>query len=1534
MTLAVFLFVATAACGSKNGGPTKIPTGGDYVGGDSNNQPHCGNRIIEGLEVCDLDNLAEETCSSQGSAGTGLTCAADCMSFNTSLCSTTSVCGNSRIDGNERCDGTLLDGETCGSLGFSGGLLRCADGCMAFDTSMCTVSSQCGNNTREGGEVCDGTDLADNSCLDFDFDGGTLACKRDCGGFNFDACVGQNECGNNTLEPPEVCDGSRLDNKTCRSLGYSAGILGCNSDCMAFDTTACTTDAVCGDDTVEGPELCDGMDLADKSCSDFGFTGGRLDCAANCLSFVTHGCTAIDCGNNTIEPGELCDGTALGRETCATQGFIQGNLACAANCLGFNTTGCSGTAVCGDDNAEGRELCDGEDLAGQSCVSLGFRSGTLACNPECTGFDTTACVGEQRTCGNEVADGLEICDGDDWAAGPDCSAFGMGTGVATCSAACTPLFTNCQVTDLCAAQNWYDDGVCDACELLGGTVDGDCTRLCNQADGECAEYFDSLTNVWTCQHLGLHDPDCGDCGNNAVEGAELCDGTDPGQYLCEDYGYVGGDIGCKDDCTPNFTTCVPPICGDDAAEGWEPCDGVDVRGYGCEDAGFSGGELRCLPGCEYFDFSACTESQCNNGSLETGELCDGALLDGYGCDVLGLGGTGLACAAGCAKLDVTACSAAPVIGTCGDGILNGLELCEDDEFAFGTDACADSDLGDGTLTCVGCMPSFAGCATADFCAAQEYYNDGYCDACELLGGTVDPDCTDLCGVADGVCVEYFDSAVNAWTCRHLGLVDPDCGRCGNDIMEASEICDGDDSGGYGCVDFGFTGGELGCRADCTPDFSACTATTCGSNTVEGEEVCDGTDLKDVTCQILGFSGGDLGCAEDCSAYDLSNCTSVGCGNDEIEPGELCDGVDLGGQSCSALGFSGGDLACSGGCDAFVTDGCTGVSLCGDGIRNGDEICDGDEWYVGPDCESFNMGAGTAACTIGCTADFSDCDISDLCEANNWYNDDWCDACDLMGGVVDPDCGIVCASDGYCADLFDSITGVWTCQHLGLVDPDCGTCGNNVLEGNEYCDSDQLGGESCEAWGFSDGTLDCAADCTLNFNGCGVVQCGNDQIEAGELCDGTAVNGLTCVDFGFGNGTVICDSSCDGYNTAGCFGAIATSCGDGIANGLEFCDGDDWLVDSSCAGLDLGTGTIGCTETCTLDLTTCSEPDFCAAQGWYGDGFCDACELMGGSVDADCYDLCEVSDSSCANYFDARVHVWTCGHLGLEDPDCGTCGNNILEGGEICDSGQIDDLTCTDFYFGSGNLSCTSTCVPDFTACASATCGDNNAEGGEICDGTDLSGITCQDLGYVSGTPTCLEDCNGFDESTCSNGEWACNSDYYGTDDGCDCGCGVADPDCADATVDSCRFCGNDGSCGRLDCSNINPTNNAVCAQDTGEWLCPLSYYGSDDGCDCGCGIVDPDCNDATAASCVYCDWEGSCGMDDCSNIAADDSSVCAWTCDPDFYGTDDGCDCGCGIVDPDCTDATSTSCDWCNWIGSCGTSDCSTIDDSNNSICD
>lgn len=47
------------------------------------------------------------------------------------------------------------------------------------------------------------------------------------------------ECGNNDKERGEVCDGTDLVNKNCFLLGFTGGVLRCSSNCTAWNTTGC-----------------------------------------------------------------------------------------------------------------------------------------------------------------------------------------------------------------------------------------------------------------------------------------------------------------------------------------------------------------------------------------------------------------------------------------------------------------------------------------------------------------------------------------------------------------------------------------------------------------------------------------------------------------------------------------------------------------------------------------------------------------------------------------------------------------------------------------------------------------------------------------------------------------------------------------------------------------------------------------------------------------------------------------------------------------------------------------------------------------------------------------------------------------------------------------------------------------------------------------------------------------------------------------------------------------------------------------------
>jgi len=208
--------------------------------GISNEQSICGNNITEDGEDCDGTDLAGESCISLGFYGGTLSCQANCSGFDTSGCE--GYCGDGVINGPEECDGPELDGETCESLGFGGGTLACMPDCSDFDPSGCETPPECGNNIKETGEVCDGTDLGEETCETQGFYEGDLVCETDCSGFDTSGCEGY--CGDGIINGDEVCDGDELGGETCETQGFYDGDLACRDNCVGFDTSSCQQEPI------------------------------------------------------------------------------------------------------------------------------------------------------------------------------------------------------------------------------------------------------------------------------------------------------------------------------------------------------------------------------------------------------------------------------------------------------------------------------------------------------------------------------------------------------------------------------------------------------------------------------------------------------------------------------------------------------------------------------------------------------------------------------------------------------------------------------------------------------------------------------------------------------------------------------------------------------------------------------------------------------------------------------------------------------------------------------------------------------------------------------------------------------------------------------------------------------------------------------------------------------------------------------------------------------------------------------------------
>ena len=187
-------------------------------------------------------------------------------------------------------------------------------------------------------------------------------------------------------------------------------------------TTTSTTlppSARCGDGIVDPGEVCDG----DVRCTSPG--GSFLLCSA-CAAFTSGPCTATTttlpgsssrCGDGVLDAGEQCDdgntSDCDGCSTACTREVVgNGVVDCGEECDDGNTADCDG---CNDDgeiecgngviDAECGEVCDGADVAGQTCAG-----GTVTCAADCRSVDRTQCPASapapREICGNCIDDDL------------------------------------------------------------------------------------------------------------------------------------------------------------------------------------------------------------------------------------------------------------------------------------------------------------------------------------------------------------------------------------------------------------------------------------------------------------------------------------------------------------------------------------------------------------------------------------------------------------------------------------------------------------------------------------------------------------------------------------------------------------------------------------------------------------------------------------------------------------------------------------------------------------------------------------------------------------------------------------------------------------------------------------------------------------------------------------------------------------------------------------------------------------------------
>ncbi len=276
-----------------------------------------------------------------------------------------------------------------------------------------TSKEFCGDGVvNQSYEKCDQSDLNGGQCTDMNFIGGSLKCDSMCQ-YNTSECFECNEqdlskcgagqqcingrcttvkCGDGMAQGSEVCDRSELKGKKCTDVGHFVdGALGCNANCMAFDTancvecteddrSLCSTGQICIDGKCAVPpeekycgdgkinqdfEECDSLTLPIQNCADYSneYIAGSMNCSYATCNYLVYDCKQCTKDNlSKCERGDLCvDGVC--RKPCTNEGEAT-----------YDAEGKTGE-VCKNGALLPADVCDGVTLFGRGdghCAAKDF----------------------------------------------------------------------------------------------------------------------------------------------------------------------------------------------------------------------------------------------------------------------------------------------------------------------------------------------------------------------------------------------------------------------------------------------------------------------------------------------------------------------------------------------------------------------------------------------------------------------------------------------------------------------------------------------------------------------------------------------------------------------------------------------------------------------------------------------------------------------------------------------------------------------------------------------------------------------------------------------------------------------------------------------------------------------------------------------------------------------------------------------------------------------------------------------------------